>query len=301
MRLPYKDIVQRYIFTPNRRTAVLAVLVAVGIGIVFLTVQRQSPAEWRSATAAGEGLTIMSFNVLKGGQPVSDAIDAVAAADPDLVCLQEMTDELAAEFVARLGARYPHRLLEPHPDAQGIGIASRYELADRKVDMLGLRFLPSLAVTVRTPTLEARVACVHLVPPQAGFAHSDDWWATIQANKTLRLGQIGELLKQMDGHDMPTVIMGDMNEWPGQAAVAKLAKAGFRDSCYVPGERCGPTWPGLTLPWPATFRIDYILGRDVRFADSAVLQAGGSDHYPVVARVVATAKSLESKVSEMGQ
>ncbi|MCK4866462.1 MAG: hypothetical protein KAT39_00320, partial [Alphaproteobacteria bacterium] len=67
--MPYKDIVQRYIFTPNRRTAVLAVLVAVGIGIVFLTVQRQPPAEWHSATAADEGLTIKSFNVLKGGQP----------------------------------------------------------------------------------------------------------------------------------------------------------------------------------------------------------------------------------------
>ncbi|MCK5274353.1 MAG: hypothetical protein KAR37_06885 [Alphaproteobacteria bacterium] len=53
LRLPYKDIVQRYIFTPNRRTAVLAVLVAVGIGIVFLIVQRQPPAEWHSATAAG--------------------------------------------------------------------------------------------------------------------------------------------------------------------------------------------------------------------------------------------------------
>lgn len=45
---------QRYIFTPNRRTALLAALVAAAIGIVFLIVQRQSPEEWRNATSGGE-------------------------------------------------------------------------------------------------------------------------------------------------------------------------------------------------------------------------------------------------------
>ena len=63
----------------------------------------------------------------------------------------------------------------------------------------------------------------------------------------------------------------------------------------MPGRRCGPTWPGHTLNFPATFRIDYILVRGVRFADSAVLEAGGSDHYPVAARIVGTGKPLESK------
>jgi endonuclease/exonuclease/phosphatase family metal-dependent hydrolase len=46
---------------------------------------------------------------------------------------------------------------------------------------------------------------------------------------------------------------------------------------------------------PVGERIDYILGHDVRFADSAVLEAGGSDHYPVAARILAAGKSLESK------
>ena len=45
---------QRYFFTPNRRTALLAALVAAAIGVVFLIVQRQSPGEWRRTTAAGE-------------------------------------------------------------------------------------------------------------------------------------------------------------------------------------------------------------------------------------------------------
>lgn len=286
---------RRYIFAPSRHMAVQAALLVVGAGLVFLNVQRQSPQEWGTATAATKGLSVMSFNVLLGGKPPSEAVDAVAAADPDLICLQEMTAELAAEFEARLGARYPHRLFRPAPNAQGIGIASRLPLADGRVEALGLGILPSLAVTVRASQFELRLACVHLIPPQAGFAVRDDLWDMYHENKTLRLGQVSELLNHLNDTGLPAIIMGDLNEWPGQAAVAELAKAGFRDSCYASGSDCGPTWPGHTLNFPATFRIDYILGRGVKFADSAVLEAGGSDHYPVAARIVGTDKPLESK------
>lgn len=37
---------------------------------------------------------------------------------------------------------------------------------------------------------------------------------------------------------------------------------------------------------PALFQIDHILGRGVRFTDVAVLEAGGSDHFPVAARIL---------------
>lgn len=187
--------------------------------------------------------------------------------------------------MARLGARYPHRVFEARPRSQGIGIASRHPLAKGRVDMLGLRFLPAAVAVLRAPGYDLQVACIHLVPPQAGFVHSDDLWALYRKNKALQLRQVEFLLRGLDAN-APAIVLGDMNEWPGQAAVAELAKAGFGDSCQAPASRCGPTWPGHTLNFPATFRIDYILGRGVRFADPAVLQAGGSDHYPVAARVM---------------
>jgi endonuclease/exonuclease/phosphatase family metal-dependent hydrolase len=196
-----------------------------------------------------------------------------------------MTVELAAAFEARLGKRYPHRLFRPNPNAQGVGIASRYELSDGKVDMLGLRFLPSLSARVQGPHMQVHVACVHLIPPQAGFGQSDDLWATYRFNRSRRLAQVDALLNHLDGVEAPAIILGDMNEWPGQAAVTELTKAGFRDACLGRRSRCGPTWPGRSLNFPAAFRIDYILGRGVVFTDAAVIEAGGSDHYPVVAKI----------------
>lgn len=82
---------RRYVFAPNRRTALLALPVLLGIGAIFLVLQRQAPADWRQSVAGRGGLTVMSFNVLLGGRPIAEALDAIEAAAPDLVCLQEMT------------------------------------------------------------------------------------------------------------------------------------------------------------------------------------------------------------------
>lgn len=275
---------RRFVFTPNRRTAVLAALVALGAGSVFLTAQRQTPEEWRRAAAGREGLTVMSFNILMGGRPASDAIDAIAAAAPDLVCLQEMTPVLAQAFKTRLGGQYPHRYFKPGRATQGVGIASRHPLSDGKLLTLGQTFLPSVSATVRLKSGAVRVACIHLMPPIARFKKSENLWQRYFRNRSIRVDQAKRLLSHLNEVRLPAIILGDVNEWPGQAALSELAKAGFRDSCGGRRNDCGPTWPGGILSWPATFRVDHILGRGVRFTDAAVLEAGGSDHYPVVAQ-----------------
>lgn len=122
------------------------------------------------------------------------------------------------------------------------------------------------------------------MPPLARFKKSVNIWDRYWRNQAIRVGQAEHLASHLDGYDMPAIVLGDMNEWPGQAAGTVLAKAGFGDPCNAPGRHCGPTWPGQTLYWPATFRVDHILGRGIKFTDAAVLEAGGSDHYPVAAR-----------------
>lgn len=282
--MQYKDLFQRFIFTPNRRTAVLAALVAVGVGVIFLNIQRQLPDNWRRATAGGEGLTIMTFNVLLGGKPAAAALDAMAAAAPDIICLQEMTPELAAAFKARLGTRYPHRYFKPGRMTQGVGIASRYPLSNGQVLTLGLTYLPAVSATVRLKSGKIRVACVHLMPPIARFKKSVGVRERYFRNDGIRVGQVKRLLKHMDAAGLPAIILGDMNEWRGATALSRLTAGGFADACDGRGARCGLTWPGASVPLPALFRIDHILGRGVRFTDAAVLEAGGSDHYPVAAR-----------------
>jgi len=142
-----------------------------------------------------------------------------------------------------------------NPGEQGVGIASRHKLSGGKVLTLGLTYLPAVSATVQMQAGPIRVACVHLMPPLARFTKSVNIWDRYWRIQAIRVGQAEHLARHLDGYDMPAIVLGDMNEWPGQ-----------------------------TLYWPATFRVDHILGRGIKFTDAAVLEAGGSDHYPVAAR-----------------
>lgn len=246
---------------------------------------RTDPADWARTGAVPSQWSIMSFNIRRGGTPDVAALDAIAAAAPDLLCLQELTPELAGEFEDRFGDFYRYRLFEARAGVSGIGIASRYPLSDPSILGLGLKYLPAATATVHHGSTAVRVACIHLLPPHAGFLHGGNLWRKYRRNAGLRVRQAERLLEHLDAAGGPAVILGDMNEWPGQAAVTLFGAAGFADSCAGIAARCTSTWPGGAVPLPAMVRIDHIYGRGVRFDRTATLDAGGSDHYPVAARI----------------
>lgn len=271
-------------FSGRRKIWLFAAAAGLAVAATAFMPTRPDPADWARATAGARQWSVMSFNVQRGGAPASDALDAVDAAQPDILCLQEMTPELAEMFKIRFGKRYPHRYFKPGRMTQGVGIASRHPLLDGTVLTLGLTYLPAVSATVRTESGLIRVACVHLMPPFARFKKSVNVWKRYFRNQAIRMGQVAELLKHLDRRDIPAIILGDMNELPGQLAVSLIGAAGFADACGGVAARCGPTWPGGVIPLPAMFRIDHIHGRGVSFDGTAALEAGGSDHYPVAAR-----------------
>ncbi len=263
----------------------LAAALSLGVGLILVVLDRPTPAAWsRNGVSGAAAASFLSFNVLTGGAPAEIALVAIDAAAPDVVCLQELTPKMAEAFVGRLGNQYPHRIFEPRPHVQGIGIASRYPLTGGEILTLGLRHLPAAVAAVTLPGGRIHVACVHMIPPHAGFGKADDLLQLYEDNKAIRIGQARGILEHLESVGGPAIVLGDFNEWPGQAALEVLRTAGFTDACRSRHSRCGPTWPGYVVPLPALFRIDHILGRGVRFTGAAVLEAGGSDHYPVAAR-----------------
>lgn len=250
---------------------------------------RQDASEWADLSNEPGTLSVMSFNVLVGGRPADVVLDAIADASPDLVCLQEITSEFAGRFEGRFAAAYPHRFFVPGPTIQGIGIASRFPMTDARLLELDVPHQPALAATMRPDTRPVHVACVHFVTPFARHGPQASLPDRYQRHKTMRMGQARALLQHIDSVDMPAIVLGDINEWEGQAALAILAEAGFSNACHALASRCGATWPGRAVPVPAVIRIDHILGRGVEFQQAVVLNSGGSDHYPVAARFAVVA------------
>lgn len=272
----------------GRRGVTIALGAVLALAVVLLPpiLDRPSPAAWsRSVADRSAAVSILSFNVLTGGAPAGEALGAIGAAAPDIVCLQELTPALAEAFVRRLGDAYPHRVFEPRPRTQGIGIASRRPLAGGTVLTLGLPYLPAVGAQVALTEGRVSIACVHLIPPHAGLERAGDPFRIYKKNRAIRIRQARALIEFLAAASGPAIVLGDFNELPGQDALKLFRTAEFRDACLGRRSRCGPTWPGAVVPLlPALFRIDHILGRGVTFSDAAVLDAGGSDHYPVAAR-----------------
>jgi len=245
---------------------------------------RTEPEAWQKNTADDDTASIMSFNILVGGWPTDRVLAAISDASPDLLCLQELTPGFADAFSHKFADDYPYRYFLPAEMAGGIGIASRYPLSNRKILPLGIPFMPALVADAEFQWSTAHIACLHLVPPLAQFGEPASSAQLYQRNNEIRLKQVSLLLEHLNNIATPVLVLGDINEWQGQSALAALADAGFEDACLQPHSRCGPTWPAAVIYWPAAVQIDHILGRGIEFRQTAVLEADGSDHYPVATR-----------------
>jgi len=244
-----------------------------------------------AAPAAGEQLTVMTFNIWYGGVQVeSDRIvNAIEAADPDVVGLQEPegnTRKIAAE--AGLS----------HVD-ETLHLASRYPIfaAERG----GIRF----GYVAVAPGKVVAVANVHLPSSPYGPELVRDGRTPAQVLANERATRLGEIRPYLGLARMsaPTFLVGDFNSpshldwipgnplfkyplsWPVSAA---LAEAGFRDSYREahpdPVARPGMTWtPGTPPPRvrrrETHDRIDWVLaaGPATTLGSSLVGEPGGPD------------------------
>lgn len=226
----------------------------------------------------------MAYNVLYDSAEIEKSLDAIERADADVLCLRELSTKFTRAFEKRLAKKYPHRSMRPQKSGTwGVGIASRFKLSHAVVFEEQPHRLPAMEARVATSQGSVLVACLHLFPPVGKHRKSDGFFETMEKNADLRRKQSEHMVARYAAVKGPILIVGDLNEAPDGQAVRNFEKAGFRRSCRIPNQECGPTFPGATSVLPAVFEIDHILGRGVEFRAARVIREGGSDHYPVYA------------------
>jgi endonuclease/exonuclease/phosphatase (EEP) superfamily protein YafD len=236
--------------------------------------------------APGEPPTFkaMAFNVLYDSQDNAASVDVIAREHPDLVCLREMTPAFQRTFEAALSTEFPYRSMHARSGTWGVGLASRHPLSNTNHFEERPHKIPALSARVRFHGETLTVACLHLFPPVGKHKKTDGFVETMQKNANLRREQADWLVKRFQGLQEPLLVLGDMNEGPDGEALATMQRAGWVRACDAAQQaRCSPTWPGPSLPWPAVFEIDHVLGKDLDFQEARTVRGGGSDHFPVVA------------------
>ena len=215
-----------------------------------------------------DSLRVVTFNV-RYSQQTELAIELLQTSpelrNADIVMLQEMNEDAAAETAAALGMNYVYypAVLHPVPKKNfGNALLSRWPITDdeklilpsRSVSRGGQRV--AVVATVLVGNERVRVYAVHL-------STILEVWFTGQTY------QIQALLESARGYDR-VIMAGDMNSHDNVGAL--FTSAGY----FWPSRNTGPTTHKL-------FAVDHVFARGFTVGGSGAVQhnLGASDHLPV--------------------
>ncbi|HEY3357079.1 MAG TPA: endonuclease/exonuclease/phosphatase family protein [Polyangia bacterium] len=225
-------------------------------------------------------LTVMTYNVNFGLAGDDSCIAAIRAAGPDLVLLQETTPAWEDALRRELGGTYPFAAFRHAGGAGGLGVLSRHPFDERAYLPSPAGWFPAWLLVVRTPLGPLQVLNVHLRPPVSdGGSVVSGYFST----RPVRQAEIAAYADRLDP-GLPTLVAGDFNESRTGRAVGLLATRGLRSALpdFAPGAQ---TWRWPTSVGTVRSQLDHIV-HDARLVplDARVVDAGSSDHLPVVAR-----------------
>lgn len=263
--------------------APLALVTAAGVVLLAGTAIAVSAALTlspdRDLRAAGERPTVMVWNIhyavdSTGALDPEAIARAVERHDPDVVLLNEISSGWVLGGGMDVGTWLSQRLdrpiaFAPAADRQfGSAVLSAWEMTDTRVHRL-----PKGKGSQDRSAVSARVQLagqpLHVVSVQLQNKAADAPTRVLQGRALL------EAIRGMG----PVVVGGDLNANPGTDAAELLLGAGLTSAVDTVGDRDALTYPA-TEPEQ---RLDWVLGRGVRFVEADVLeQEISADHLPIL-------------------
>ncbi|MEZ4364771.1 MAG: endonuclease/exonuclease/phosphatase family protein [Kofleriaceae bacterium] len=245
------------------------------------------------APSAAVELTAMQYNIagIRDGQRGQAIVDAIAAARPDLLSLQE-----CAGCEVLLAALPGYAVAPIGTDDVALGYdATRWDLREGGAFTLG-------GDDDGWGTRVTRWA--HLVPRDGGgngvYLYGTHWCVPIRSaddacDDRAHVGYAEATLARVAARrhpDAPAVLAGDLNVFDGEAdgpALRALRDGGLVDAVRTRDPR-GDATSFHGNAWAPPAALDYILTtRDVEVLDAGVERTltpgAGSDHDPVIARL----------------
>lgn len=223
-------------------------------------------------------VTVLTYNAYYINRDTAAVLDIIGRADPDVIALQELNDDLAAGLTAALADAYPHQyLLTLGESPAGKGILSRLPFSDawswrdgwqqQQRVTLDVNGAPVIFYNFHAPT-----------PFRLPFGYSS----------AERARSVSRLLTDSAAHDVPVIAAGDFNLSDASLDYWRITRT-FSDSYRQVGAPFGWTFPDFAdlsqgLAWMQPFvRIDYVFHSAAFTPVSAQVfdHSGGSDHRPL--------------------
>ncbi|WP_186779325.1 endonuclease/exonuclease/phosphatase family protein [Streptomyces salinarius] len=216
-----------------------------------------------------DDLVVVQHNVSDENTDPAGTARALARAEPDLVALEELVPPALEVYAQTLAADYPYRVVRGT-----VGLWSKYPLSGSRPLDIKPRDIEDdwergLRAVAHTPRGEVAVYVAHLPSVRVRASGLASSWRDESA------GLLGDALAAEELSRV--VLLGDLNGTVHDRALDPLTA------------RLNVAERGLALSFPAGFplaRIDQVMARAGTVGALRTLPATGSDHLPVLARVV---------------
>ncbi|MET8965697.1 endonuclease/exonuclease/phosphatase family protein [Streptomyces sp. NPDC004074] len=213
-------------------------------------------------------LVVVQHNVSdENTDPVGTA-RTLAAAEPDLIALEELVPPALTEYARALAPDYPHHVIRGT-----VGLWSKHPLTGaRPVDIKPREITEpwsrGLRATVHAPLGDIAVYVAHLPSVRVRASGLASSWRDESA---------GLLGKAVAAEKLKTVLLlGDLNGTVDDRGLAPLTS------------QMNTPQRGFAFSFPADFpmaRIDQVMTRSATVRQIRTLSSTGSDHLPVAARI----------------
>lgn len=224
-------------------------------------------------------LEIMTYNVNFVSHRTADTVAAIREADADIVFLQETTPRWERVLREGLGERYPYMEFVHHHWAGGLAVLSRRPYRTRAQLPSPVGKFPAWLLEFDTPLGAIQAMNLHLVPIRR--ARGGIIGRYLYSQK-VRIKETRAYLDELRS-DLPTLLVGDFNEDVRGRSLRLLQKQGYRSAMerFAKGVA---TWRWNTRVGEVKWQLDHILHTEHLLPIRArVIEAGNSDHFPVVA------------------
>ena len=231
-------------------------------------------------------LRVVTYNVTHGA-PLDGLFALVAAEHPDVLLLQEVTDQSRPLLQALPG--YPYSSFGPGTGAgggDGDAVISTLPITGSEpVTGLPEGARPTDLVSIDAGGRQLAVLSVHLASPCIGCfpakESANPGGDTGQAAR-LRVAEArryADVAAELIAAGRPVLLGGDLNSAPLNQPLGELTDTGLVDVHRAVG-----TWPALTRgPGPGVARVDVVLVSGLEPVHSREGAAGPSTHSPMIA------------------
>lgn len=232
---------------------------------------------------AGEASTRILFANVRFNNQNYDALRRlVELENPDVVGLAEVDDGWL-EALSTLQSEYPHRVLHPDIDANGLALFSRFPVRELQVSPYiqgGMQ--AALIVDLEMPQATVSFYLAHPKSP------------TTPGSAAMRNVQLQELSRMIRAdRNREQILIGDLNITPWSPHYASLEMDGKLTNAAI-GRGYRPTWPAWT-PGASFLRIPIdhcLLSEGLRVQNFRTGGKIGSDHLPLIVDIAIPSQRL---------